>query len=187
MFERLIDLVINFLELFKFWIVIDEFERGVVLTLGKPRDKRFLGFFGGYLLEPGIHWVWPMAIESVLTDNVVPTTVSLKPQSLTTKDGASIVISVAITWKIKDIRKLLLDVEDADGALVDSAHGAVCDLVSKNTWADIQLPEFSKELTRSVRKKAFRWGIEVDEVYVSDKVQTPSIRIIGDINPSPAC
>lgn len=181
MFEKLIDLIINFLELFKFWQVINEFEQGVVLTLGRPRNRRFLGLSGHPLLGPGIHFVWPMAIDSVLIDNVVPTTVSLKPQSLTTRDGVAIVISVAITWKIKNIQKLLLEVEDADGALVDSAHGAVCDLVSENTWEQIQLLEFSEQLTKVVRKKAFRWGIEVEEVYISDKTRARSIRLIGEM------
>jgi hypothetical protein len=35
MLDRLFDFITDILELFQFWVVIDEYERGVVKTLGK--------------------------------------------------------------------------------------------------------------------------------------------------------
>lgn len=182
MFERLIDLVIDFLGLFKFFAVLDEYEQGVVLTWGRPRNRRFLGLFGSHLLGPGFHWVWPFGIEKVLSDNVVPTTKNLEPQSLTTRDGVGIVVSAAITWKIKNIRKMLLEVENPDEALQDSTYGAIGQIVESSTWAEICQPEFSENLAKAIRRKAFRWGIEVDEVYIVDKTKSLSLRLIQSGN-----
>ena len=178
MFERIVDFFIAILDWFCFWTVLDEFEEGVVLTLGRPRQKRFLGLGGSYLLGPGFHFLWPFAIEEVLVDNVVPTTTKLDPQSLTTKDGKSIVISAVITWRIQNIERMLLKVEDAHDALDDVCCGAIGAQVEQATWDEICQPEWSEGLGKEVRKKAMKWGMRIEEVMLADKTKSLSFRLI---------
>lgn len=182
MFERLIDLLVDFLGLFKFFTVLDEFEEGIVLTWGRPRNKRFLGLFGQSHVGPGFHWIWPLAIEQVLVDNVVLTTSKLDSQSLTTRDGVGIIISAAITWKIKYVRKMLLEVESPDEALEDSTYGVIGQMVESRTWSEICDPAFTDELVKAIRRKAFKWGIEVEEVYIVNKTRSVSLRLIQTQN-----
>jgi len=179
MFEHLINFILDFFGLFKFWVVIDEFERGIVLTLGRPRTKRFFGLFGSYVLEPGVHLMWPFALEEVLVDNVVPTTTKLESQSLTTLDGYAIVVSAVITWKIRNIEKVLLEVEHPDQALEDSAYGIIGKLIGQTPWEELCDPDFSDILTKAIRRKAFKWGIEVEDLSLADKTRSKSLRIIG--------
>src|SRR6185295_11325301 len=101
MFDRLFDIVFQFLDLFKFWVVLDPFEQGVVLRLGKYQRT----------VSEGFHFVYPFNVDNVLVDNVVPRTINLGEQGLTTKDGKTITVSAVVTAKISDIRKALLDVE----------------------------------------------------------------------------
>lgn len=180
MFERLVDLVIAFIDLFRFWVVIDEFEQGIVLTLGRPREKRFLGLCGGNVLTPGIWLIWPFSIEHVFVDNVVPTTDQLAPQSLTTLDGISIIVSVVITWSIVDVRKITLRVESANKALQDVSYGVVGIMVENTCWDDICKGEFTKKLAKEIRSRSSKWGIKIDDVMLANKTKSRSIRLIGN-------
>jgi len=168
MLERLFDFILNFISLFIFWVVIDDFEEGVVLRLGRFNRE----------LKPGFHWIMPFGFESVFTDNVVPTTNNLGACTLTCSCGTNIVIAAIVTWKIRDIRKVLLEVEGADQAMVDSTYGAIADAVMSKSWAEIVTPEFPEYLTSVVRKQCFRWGIEVMKVSLSDLGKVKSIRLV---------
>ena len=150
-----------------FWTVIDKFEEGVQMRLGKPKRT----------LQPGLRFILPFGIDEVLTDNVVPTTTSLDTQSLTTKDGKSIVIEAVLTHKIVDIQKILLEVEDADDALTDSASGYIAEQVTQHTWAQVRKPEFPKSLKPHIQRQARKWGIGVTKVQFSDCALAPSYRL----------
>ena len=67
----------SILGLFQFWTIVDQYERGVVLRLGK------------YLrtIEPGFHWLLPLGIDRAILHEVILTTRQLDEQSLTTYDG----------------------------------------------------------------------------------------------------
>ena len=108
MFERLIEWIEQFIDLFRFWQVINAYEEGVVLRLGKYHRN----------IGPGFHFIIPFNIEEVLRDNVVPTTTRITEQTMTTADLQQVVISVILRWRISDIRKILVEVEDADQVLV---------------------------------------------------------------------
>lgn len=170
MLDRLISLAQQLVGLFRFAAVVNDYEAGVVLRLGHFHRK----------LGPGFHFMLPFGIEQVYTDNCVPSTLSLGPQSLTTRDGVSVVVSGIVTWRIHDIRKMLLEVEDAESVLTDSAYGLIGDSVRAAEWAEVQAPEFAAALTSVIRQKAFRWGIKVSAVQLSDVSRSKSLRLWKD-------
>ena len=167
MFDKLIDVALSFAETFRFFTVIDEFERGVVLRAGK--FSREIG--------PGFHWLIPFNIERAFTDNVVPRTQNLGAQSLTTKDGKNVVVSGIVTAKIRDIKKAVLEVEGVDHALIDSCYAGIASLVSASTWDEIRSEEFSDKLTAACRKQAFRYGVEITRVQLSDVALSRALRL----------
>lgn len=150
-----------------FWVVIDQYEEGVLLRCGK--FKR--------CLKPGLRFVLPCGIDKVQVDNVVLATLSLDTQSLTTKDGKAIVIEAFLTWKIIDIRKVLLEVEAVADALTDVASGYIAEQVSCHTWAVVRQPEFSRTLRKHIQKQAGQWGISVTNVQFSDCALAASYRL----------
>lgn len=147
-------------------VVVDEFERGVLLRWGKCKKE----------LDPGLHWKWPLA-DRALLDNVVPRTINLKAQSLTTKDGKSVVIGAVVTASIRDIQKALLDVETVDNVLEDSCYGQVAALVAATDWEQIRGVEFNETLTAACRKQAFRFGVEITRVQLSDVAISRALRL----------
>lgn len=167
MFDRLVDLVIQCIGLFKPWEVVACYESGVVLRFG--RHHRTLG--------AGFHWVWPLGIEHVFTANIVTNTTNLGVQSLTTKDGHSISISGLLTWKIIDAPKFLLEVEGGGEAIADLTFGAVADLVQSHTWEQVSEPEFPARVATKLRRRAGRYGIEIERLQFSDLTRCRSLRL----------
>lgn len=170
MLDRLIDFVVQFLYLFRFGVVVDQYEVGVILRLGKLRK----------VLGPGFHWMLPFAIESVLTDRSVPTATDLPMQFLVLACGKVVAVGPVVTFRTNDAVKFLLESDDAESALRDSARGTVREVLSCMTWKQlVSDPKGVEEiLTRAVRKMAWRWGIEVTRVALSDLAPARVLRLI---------
>lgn len=169
MLDRLVDLLVQFLEVFKFAAIVDAYQRGVVLRWGKLSR----------LAEPGLCWHWPFLVERVLCHSVVPS-VYRTTQSLSTSDDKSVTISTVATWRIHDVQKALLEVNNVsyDG-LLDSVDGCVGDYVASRTWSTLRTPSELEGLHKEIRKRGFVWGIEVMRVRFSDLQTAKSLRLLG--------
>lgn len=168
MLDRLIDLLLQWVDWFVPFAVVDAFERAVVLRLGVFRRE----------LAPGFHWVMPFGIDRVIADNVVPRTLNLAAQSLTTSDGSQIVIGVIVTARIHDIQKALLEVETVDEALQDSCYAEIARVVHEHTWEELQADSINDALLKACRKRAFTYGVEILRAQVSDLARCKSLRLI---------
>lgn len=168
MLDKLIDVLLAIWKGALPFVVIDHFRRGVVLRFGRYHRT----------LEPGFHWMWPLA-EECMGDNVVTRTEKLSEQTLTTKDGTEITFRLVVTANITDIFKSILGVEGVDDALNDSCCGTVSQMVIAHDWANIRSPEFLKLLTRQCHLRARRYGWEITEVAWSDLTVTPAYRVFG--------
>lgn len=172
MFDRIFDFLSGVMNWFVFWVVVNEYEEGVVKTLGRYRERK---------LEGGLHLIWPFGIDEVLTDNVVPTTTNLEAQKLTTSDGATILIGVAIRWNIRDIVKVTLKIEDSNSILDDSTYGEISGFVRESTWEQINTDEWIQQVHAAVRQRAFRFGIEVEETWITDLVKMKMLCLEGNL------
>jgi regulator of protease activity HflC (stomatin/prohibitin superfamily) len=168
MLDRLIDLLLQWVGFFRFWEIIDHYERAVVLRLGHFHRE----------LDPGFHWIWPFNVERVIADNVVPRTMNLGAQSLTSKDGHQIVLGVIVTARIHDIQKAILDVENVDAAVQDSCYAEVARVVHEHTWDEMQAEGINDELLKACRKRAFTYGVEIMRTQVSDLARSKTMRLI---------
>ena len=166
-FDKLLDWLEALVHYFQFLFVIDEYEQAVVLRFGKY--NRTCG--------PGLHFCWPFGIEEIMKDTVVRTTSYLNVQSLTTKDGYQLNSSPIVIYKIGNIKRWLLEVDDAEDALHDVTYGINEELASESTLEEVQKPEYREELTRRVKDAAISWGARVEEVKLSDKVKGKSLRL----------
>lgn len=167
MFDRIIDLLLQWIAFFIPFVVIDEFERAVVLRFGRYHRT----------LEPGFHWMIPFEIERCISDNVVPRTANLQAQSLTTVDGRLVVLGAVVTCQIYDIKVATLEVEGVDHALQDACYGAVGLAVSSRTYDEIRAEGFSHELTKACRRAAKNFGIDIMRVQLSDLTLAKTLRI----------
>lgn len=169
-FERLFDIILQFIDLFRFWVVIDEFEEAVVLRFG--RYHRTLG--------PGLHFKIPFEVEVALADNVVVRTSGTSQLTLTLNDGVSVTVAVMTRWRIKDVRKVLLEVEGIDDVMRDLTYANLSRVARQAKWEDLLKPEWEEELNKMVRRKAFRYGIEIEEVRLTDCCQVVPVALLKD-------
>jgi len=162
------DIIWQVLGWFQICTFIDEWEEGVLLRRGKFVRT----------VKPGIAWHLPLEIDEITTMNVKPDSMELDEQVLTTYDGTKIVISVNLLWSVFDIKKCIIDVEDAADTLSDIALGFVQELVEETEWDEIQTKAFRKELKLRIQKQARKFGITATTVKVANLAETRVYRLI---------
>jgi len=113
MFEKLVAYISERIDRLLPWVELTDTDAGIVLRFGKY--SRSVG--------PGLNLKWPI-IEQVLTETIVITTLPLRSQTLTTKDGKSVVVSSIVKYAIKDVKPYLLEIWDAVDVLGDTTMGA---------------------------------------------------------------
>jgi regulator of protease activity HflC (stomatin/prohibitin superfamily) len=168
-FDLLISTILQFIELGKCWTVIDPYAAGVKLRLGK-----FVT-----VLESGFHWQWPLGIDKVMVEHIVPTTHSLGEESITSKDGKSITFHAIVTYKVNDIKKALLDISDVDHAVRDACSGECGRVLHESTWDEIIDVAILDTLTAACRKRGWRYGIEIMSVQLAGLAIARNFRLFN--------
>ncbi len=176
MLDRLIDLIKEWLEFLQFVTIIDSYERGVVLRWGRLHR----------VLEPGLHWYWPLNVEQVFTHPVVLDTMPLREQSLTTADGVSVVLTGVISYEVVDVAKLLLEVQGARNAIEDAACGVIGDKVVRSTWQEVSDAAFANAVAIEVRRNAKKYGIHVTQLLFQDLTKSRSLRVWNSSTSTPS-
>lgn len=170
MFDRLVELLISCVDLLRFWVIIRPYESGVKLRLGK-----FVG-----VLEPGWNWMIPLGIDQYEHEHIVPRTHTLDPQSVTLADGKQVGFQAVITYKVRDIKVALLEVEDSEHAIKDACAGTIAHTVSVCTWDElVQSEDWVDRVLSAVRKRGFKFGLEITSVQFSTLALVKTLRILN--------
>lgn len=157
MIDKLIDTLIQIWDSVKFWEILKHYERGVRLRKGVFNE----------VLEPGWHWKVPV-LDQILADNVVSRTNNMSAQALQTADGKTVQVSGIIRFRIRDIFKALLEVEGMDDAVRDISYLVIAEAVQTSNYDQVRAATFTELLTKSARKAGWRYGLEVEQLGLSD-------------------
>lgn len=169
MFDKLIELFSNWWYYITPIVIIPTYEEAVLLRNG--HFKKVLG--------PGFHVKLPI-FDEVITHHVVVTTLSLAAQSLYTKDKQNIVVKGVIKYKIADVKIFLLEVFDAQDALSDITQSIIKNIIISTSLDDCIDPDIDNVLTKKVRVEARKWGVDIQQVTLTDIAPIRSFRIIND-------
>jgi len=167
-FDRIFDFIKQFGRFFQFWYVMDPYEGGLFLRLGKYHRMAKVGW----------NWMWPFLIERELGCNVAVHTLVVGPQSLMTKDGKQIVITTVITCTVEEPKAFILEINGGVQALDDAATGVVSKLIMDKTMDELLKMDMANELTKDIRRFAKPWGIGISRVQLSDFTVMRSIRLL---------
>jgi len=168
MLDWLKELIQGLWEHLKFWYIVNEYERAVVLRLGKKH---------GDVRLPGPYFKLPF-IDDVISTQVVPTTLDLSEQTITTGDNVQLVVESTVKYEVEDAIKLLLEVRSAADALADMAKGIIRREAVQSTWPATNGEEFERIINRKIKLEAKKWGIKVHEVSITSMAPMLSIRLL---------
>jgi regulator of protease activity HflC (stomatin/prohibitin superfamily) len=170
MFDKLIDLVVTFIHDILPFKIVDQWEAGVHLKIGR--------FYR--VVSPGLNWKVPF-FDKIWVTPIITQTVNLTPQTLTTLDERSVVLTSIVRYHIVNVHSFLLTVMHANDVLVDTTQGIIRDIVETTNWDD--LVDLTNIVTPEVNNEVAKWGIVVEAVKFPDLGEIKTYRIIGDTNP----
>lgn len=166
--EWLKDLINRLLSIFPRILILGPHEAGVRIT----------GKIWATKLGAGCWFYWPL-IQKMLSMEVPTQVVDLRAQSIRTQDNESTVVSGAIQYSIKDIKKACLDVQDVDKSLETLALGIIFDFVHNRKLNECQNIETLKtEILKGIKDAATGWGLKIERVYITDLDKTRNIRLL---------
>jgi regulator of protease activity HflC (stomatin/prohibitin superfamily) len=167
MFDKLIDLMVTFIGDILPFKIVDPWEKGVFIRVGKFKK----------IVEPGLNWKIPF-FDQIITTPVITQTVNLKPQTVTSEDEKSVVLSSIVRYHIHDVQKFLLGVMHANDVLVDTTQGIIREMVEGCKWVDLY--DLGSVVTPEVNDQVGKWGITVEQVSFPDLGEIRTYRIISD-------
>jgi len=144
--------------------IIDQYERGVVLTLGS---------FSG-ILGPGLRVVIPFLQRLIRVDLRI-TTADIPKQEVITKDNVPAGINAVVYFQVEKPDDAVLKIQDYTYAITQYAQTALRDVIG-GVELDTLLGERQKiadEIKSLVDNETTEWGIDVTAIKIQD-IEVPA-------------
>jgi regulator of protease activity HflC (stomatin/prohibitin superfamily) len=148
-------IVIVIILIFSTFRVVNQYERGVVLTLG-----RFAG-----IKQAGFRIIIPIFQRMIKVDTRT-NTIDIPKQEVITKDNVTVNVDAVVYFRVLDAEKAILETTNYIYATSQFAQAALRD-VTGNIELDSLLgkrDEVSDQIKAIVDKQTEKWGIDVDTV-----------------------
>lgn len=152
-------LLIIVLLLISFLREVKQYERGVVLTMGK-----FTG-----IRKPGWGIIVPVFQRMTKVDLRVKA-VDVPDQKVITKDNVSASINAVIYYKVADAAKAILEVEDFRFAVSQLAQTTMRNIVGSAELDEVlaEREKLSQRIRDVIDAETDEWGIKVENVELKD-------------------
>jgi regulator of protease activity HflC (stomatin/prohibitin superfamily) len=139
--------------------IVNQYERGVVLTLGK---------FSG-IKEPGLRLVVPV-FQTMQKIDMRSTPVDVPKQEVITKDNVTIGVDAVVYFRVVDSGKAVLETNDYRYATAQFAQAALRDVIGSVELDSLlgNREEISQQIKTIVDSETERWGIDVENVKVQN-------------------
>jgi len=139
--------------------IVDQYERGVVLTLGKYTSTR----------APGLTWIF-VGIQHMTKVDLRITTTDIPQQEVITRDNVPVGINAVVYFQVQNAENAILNIKDYTLAVSQYAQAALRDVIGA-TELDPLLSEREKiaeEVQKIVTAATQLWGILVTDIKIQD-------------------
>lgn len=139
--------------------IINQYERGVVLTLGKYTGTR----------QPGLRIVIPV-IQRVIKVDIRSTPIDVTKQEVITKDNVSVGVDAVVYLRVIDPAKAVLETTNYVYATSQFAQAALRDVTGNVEMDDLlsKREQISQQIKEIVDRQTDVWGIDVENVKVQN-------------------
>jgi len=140
----------------------DQWEKAVVLRLGRYRGLRGPGYFA----------IVPVLDRVAYTIDQRIRTSAFGAESCLTRDTVPVNVDAIAFWIVRDAERAALSVQDYDEAVILSAQTALRDAIGKHDLAELiqARVELGHGLKLALEQKMVTWGIEVQSVEIRDVI-----------------
>jgi regulator of protease activity HflC (stomatin/prohibitin superfamily) len=139
--------------------IIDQYDRGVILTLGKYTSTR----------QPGLTWIM-MGFQRMIKIDMRITTTDIPQQEVITKDNVPVGINAVVYFQVQSAENAILNIKDYTLAVSQYAQAALRDVIG-GIELDSLLSEREKtaeEIQKIVETATSSWGILVTDIKIQD-------------------
>ncbi len=139
--------------------IIDQYERGVVLTLGRFSGTR----------DPGLRFVVPI-IQKMIKVDVRSTPIDVPKQEVITKDNVTVGVDAVVYFRVIDAPKAVLETTNYIYATSQFAQAALRDVTGNVDLDDLlaKRDAISQQIKEIVDSETDKWGIDVENVKVQN-------------------
>lgn len=148
--------------------VISQWERGILLRLGRYKGLR----------GPGLFFVVPFVdCMSTYIDQRVVTTSFAAEQTLTA-DTVPVNVDAVLFWMVHDPEKAALEVQDYQEAISWAAQTALRDIIGRTSLGDLLhgRERIETELQTLIDSRSTPWGVTVQAVEMRDIIIPSSLQ-----------
>ena len=146
--------------------VVNQYRRGVVLTLGRFSGQR----------APGLRVVVPI-FQTIMMVDVRSTPIDVPKQEVITKDNVTVGVDAVVYFRVINAPKAVLETTNYIYATSQFAQAALRDVTGNIDMDDLlaKREELSQQIKEIVDAETDKWGIDVENV----KIQ--NIELPGDM------
>lgn len=139
--------------------VVNQYERGVVLTLG-----RFTG-----IRNPGLRVIVPIFQRMIRVD-VRSTPIDVPKQEVITKDNVTVGVDAVVYFRVIDAPKAVLETTNFVYATSQFAQAALRDVAGNADLDELlsKREQISQQIKEIVDAQTDQWGIDVENVKVQN-------------------
>ena len=139
--------------------VVNQYQRGVVLTLG-----RFTG-----IRKPGLRVVVPI-FQRMISVDVRSTPIDVPKQEVITKDNVTAGVDAVVYFRVLDAPKAVLETTNYVYATSQFAQAALRDITGNFELDELlsKREEISEKIKEIVDAQTSQWGIDVENVKIQN-------------------
>lgn len=147
-----------------FWAIIglrivNQYQRGVILTLGRYTGTR----------NPGLTWVF-VGVQRMIKVDLRIDTVDIPQQEVITKDNVTVGINAVVYFRVDSAERAVLEIQDYRRAVALYAQATLRDVIG-GVELDTLLSErdqIAEEIKKIVDVATDPWGIDVNTIKIQD-------------------
>jgi len=159
------ELIEYLMKIFRWWVSVLPWERGLRIRLGKKVK----------LLNPGFHFRFPF-FDTVYIQTIRMRVVSIPPQTITTKDGQTLTITLVVGYSIDDIQKVFNTIHQPEATICNLVSGEASDYVSQNNTCSPKI--IQEQILKNIIP--LDYGIKFEYIKVTGYAIVKTFRLIQD-------
>ncbi|OGY39841.1 MAG: hypothetical protein A2418_03220 [Candidatus Brennerbacteria bacterium RIFOXYC1_FULL_41_11] len=139
--------------------LINQYERGIILTLGRYSNTR----------DPGLTWIFPV-IQRMIKVDIRIVTSSIPQQEVITKDNVPVGINAVVYFRVSNSEKAILEIEDFSKAVKEYAQATLRDVIGGVELDDLlaERTKIAEEISKVVGGATKNWGVDIVDIKIQD-------------------